>query len=188
MCRSPLHWFFTKLLGKEAGSTVKITALKSKYINSGKPMNFKAKSFVLFLILSQILVGCTSELIPFFATPTPTIMPTPTIDPLSSAKIVKTFWDALEAGDLETAMVYVDDDVVCSGYCHFSGKGTLRTYLQGYLDAGLVTQIGDLKAVGSIVTYSWEVSRNGLFLQHGEENEMMQVENGKIVYWANYHR
>jgi hypothetical protein len=101
--------------------------------------------------------------------------------------VVQAFWDALAAGDLETAMLYVDDDATCAGFCHFKGKQTFRSYLQGYLDAGYVTKIGDLKAIGSIVTYSWEVSRNGLFVRRGDI-ETMQVEEGKIVYWENNHR
>jgi hypothetical protein len=42
--------------------------------------------------------------------------------------------------------------------------------------------------VGSIVTYSWEVYRNGNFLRSGDGDEMMQVEDSKIVYWENQHR
>jgi hypothetical protein len=148
-------------------------------------MNFNVKFFALFLLLTQILAACTSGLIS--ATPTPTVVSTPTNDPLSSAKIVKAFWDALEAGDLDTVMTYVDDDIVCAGACHFKGKEVFRSYLQGYLDGGYITKIGDLKSVGSIVRYSWEVSRNGLFVRRGEGDEMMQVEDGKIIYWENYH-
>ena len=148
-------------------------------------MNFKVKFFVLFLLLTQILAACTGILAQ--PTPTPTVVPTPTNDPWSSAKIVKAFWDALEVGDLETAMTYVDDDITCAGACHFKGKEIFRSYLQGYLDGGYVTKIGDLKAIGSMVTYSWEVSRNGLFVIRGEDDEMIQVEEGKIIYWENYH-
>ncbi len=148
-------------------------------------MNMKAKFFILLIVLVSILSACTNGLA--FATPTPTVVPTPTTDPLLSAKIVQAFWDALAIGDIETAMTYVDDDIVCSGFCHFTGKVTFRTYLQGYLDGGYVTKIGDLKTIGSIVTYSWEVTRNGLFVRRGD-TEMMQVENGKIVSWENNHR
>lgn len=46
----------------------------------------------------------------------------------------------------------------------------------------------DVRNVGSIVTYSWEVYRNGNFLRSGDGDEMMQVEDSKIVYWENQHR
>jgi len=149
-------------------------------------MNIKVKLLVLLIVLAPVLAACANGFL--FATATPTVVPTPTVDPQSSAKIVKAFWDALGAGDLEAAMTYVDDDITCTGFCHFKGKQVFQSYLQGYLDAGYVTKIGDLKSIGSIVTYSWEVSRNGLFVRRGEDDEMMQVEDGKIVSWQNYHR
>jgi len=149
-------------------------------------MNIKLILLMLFIILAQILAACAGNLT--FTTPTPIVQPTPTNDPLSAAKVVQAFWDALEAGDLETAMLYVGDDITCSGFCHFSGKQVFQSYLQGYIDGGYVTKIGDLKTVGSIVTYSWEVHRNGFFLRRGEDDEVMEVENGKIIYWENYHR
>ncbi|HUE99854.1 MAG TPA: nuclear transport factor 2 family protein [Anaerolineales bacterium] len=149
-------------------------------------MNIKAKLLVLFIVLAQVLAGCANSL--SAAAGTPTAAPTPTSDPLLSAKIVQAFWDALEAGDLEKAMTYVGDDIECRVYCHLTGKATFQTYMQGYLNAGYLTRISDVKVVGSIVTYSWEVYRNGNFLRRGEDDEMMQVDDGKIVYWENYHR
>jgi len=149
-------------------------------------MNVKAKLFIIVVILSQVLAACGSSI--SAATSIPTEMFTPTADPRQAAKIVQAFWDALEAGDLETAMVYVADDVTCAGFCYFKGRETFRTYLQGYLDAGHTTKISDLKNVGGIVTYSWEVYRNGNFVRGGDGDEVMQVENNKIVYWENQHR
>ncbi len=149
-------------------------------------MNVKAIFLILFISLPLLFTACGSN--PLFASPTPTVMPTPTNDPLSAAKVVQAFWDALESGDLETAMVYVADDAKCSGFCYFTGKETFRSYLQGYLNAGYSTQISDVRNVGSIVTYSWEVYRNGNFLRRGDGDEVMEVEDGKIIYWENQHR
>jgi hypothetical protein len=148
-------------------------------------MNIKAIVFI-FLILALVLTACISSL----SSPTDTapIVPTPTTDPLQAAKVVQAFWDALEAGDLETAMVYIDDSASCTGYCYFTGKAAFESYLHGYLAAGHVTKISEVKSVGSIVTYSWQVYRNGNFVQGGDSDEMMQVEDGKIVYWENQHR
>ena len=149
-------------------------------------MNIRASSLILVVLLAQILAACAGNI--SAATLEPTAPVTPTIDPRQSAKIVEAFWDALGAGDLETAMVYVGDDVVCAGYCYFKGKATFRSYLQGYLDAGYSTKISDVRNVGGLVTYSWEVYRNGNFLRSGDSDEVMQVENGKIAYWENQHR
>jgi hypothetical protein len=140
---------------------------------------------LLSLILSQVLIACSGNSL--FAPATPTALPTPTNDPLSSAKVVQAFWDALEANDIETAMTYVSDDIVCRGQCYFKGKQIFRSYVQGYLDSGFVTKISDLKSIGSTVTYTWELYRNGLFIRRGEDDEIMEVEDGKIVYWENYH-
>lgn len=150
-------------------------------------MNIRAAHFILFILLVQLLAACGAGS-SLFADPTPTVAPTPTNDPLQSAKIVQAFWDALEGGDLETALVYLDEDAVCAGNCYFKGKATFQTYLQGYLAGGFTTKISDVKNVGSIVTYSWAVYRNGIFVQSGDGDEIMHVEDGKIVYWENQHR
>ncbi len=62
-----------------------------------------------------------------------------------------------------------------------------RAVFQSYMNGGYITKISDVKNVGNIVTYSWEVYRDGNFIQAGKGNEMMQVENGKIIYWENQH-
>jgi limonene-1,2-epoxide hydrolase len=150
-------------------------------------MNIRAALFILFVVMAQILAACGTGGLSV-ATSAPSVAVTPTTDPLQSAKIVQAFWDALETGDLETAMAYVGDEVTCAGFCYFKGKETFRSYLQGYLEAGHLTKISDVKSVGSIVTYSWQVYRNGNFVRGGEGDEIMQVEDGKIVYWENQHR
>jgi hypothetical protein len=147
-------------------------------------MNVKAIFLILFISLPLLFTACGSNSI--FAAPTPTVLPTPTNDPLSAAKVVQAFWDALNAGDLDTAMVYVSDEITCANYCHFSGKLIFQSYLQAFVNSGYSTKISDLKAVGNIVTYSWESYQNGLFQRRGEEDEMMEVEGGKIIYWENY--
>lgn len=149
-------------------------------------MNIKANILILFVILAQLLSACGSGALS--ATSVPTAYPTPTVDPFQSAKTVQAFWDALEDGDLDTAMVYVADNASCAGYCYFTGKPAFQSFLQGYLEAGFLTKISNVKSVGSIVTYSWAVYRNGNFVSSGESDEMMQVEDGKIIYWENQHR
>lgn len=149
-------------------------------------MKLKFRSAMLLLLLTQILLACGGS--GLFARPTSTPFPTPTNDPLSAARVVQAFWDAMAAKDLETALVYVHEDITCAVFCHFTGKEIFSSYLQGYLDAGYSTQISEIKTVGNIVTYSWAVYRNDLFLRRGEDDEMMEVENGKIIYWENYHR
>ena len=147
-------------------------------------MNVKAIFLILSISLPLLFTACGSN--PLFASPTPIVMPTPTNDPLSAAKVVESFWNALNAGDLDTAMVYVHDEIKCANFCHFSGRLVFESYLHGFVKAGYTTKIGDLKAVGNIVTYSWELYQTGLFQRRGEGDEMMEVEDGKIIYWENY--
>ena len=150
-------------------------------------MNIKAIIFsVIIALLAPILSGCRG--VGPAETSSPTVIPTPTVDPFESGRVVQAFWDALEAGDLDTALVYVDDKASCAGYCYFTGKPAFKSYLQGYLEAGFLTKISDVKSVGSIVTYEWSVYRNGNFVSSGQSDEMMQVEDGKIIYWENQHR
>ena len=105
-------------------------------------MNIKAIFTILSVfILAQILSACGS-LLPSVP-PTATVMPTPTIDPMQSAKIVQAFWDALEAGDVETAMAYLDDEAVCAGRCYFTGKAAFHYFLLGYLQASIGRRIGE---------------------------------------------
>jgi hypothetical protein len=87
-------------------------------------MNIKAILFILLiLIIAPVLTACGSSAP--LATSIPTVMSTPTTDPQQAARIVQAFWDALAAGDLETAMAYVGEDVTCAGFCYFKGKETL---------------------------------------------------------------
>jgi hypothetical protein len=150
------------------------------------PMNIKAAFLVSSLIVVSQILGACSSLSP--STPMPTAMPTPTADPKQPAKIVEAFWAALESGDVETAMVYLDENATCAGRCYFTGKSMFRAVFQSYHNGGYITKISDVKNVGSIVTYSWEVYRNGNFIQAGRGDEMMQVEDGKIIYWESQHR
>ncbi len=147
-------------------------------------MNVRVAALSLFLILAYLLTACGASSL--FAAPTPTPLPTPTNDPLYAARIVESFWNALNMGDLETAMVYVGEDIRCANFCYFTGRQTFQSYLQGYVKAGYTTKISDLKVIGGIVTYSWELYQNDLFQRRGEEDEMMEVKDGKIVYWENY--
>ena len=94
-------------------------------------MNVRASFMILVVLIAQVLSACASSA--FFPTSTPTAVPTPTTDPLEGAKIVQAFWDAMGAGDLETAMVYVADDASCEGFCYFKGKERFRSYLSSLI-------------------------------------------------------
>ena len=83
-------------------------------------------------------------------------------------------WAGLAAGDLETALSYVHEDIHCRGSCYLTGKPMFRSFLEGYLKSGYLTKISDVKNVGNLVTYAWDVYHNDLFVQSGAEAEFTQ--------------
>jgi ketosteroid isomerase-like protein len=102
------------------------------------------------------------------------------------ADVVKAFWAAMKAGDVDTAMAFVADDAKCKGSCYFTGKQSFQAYLQGYVNAGTMTEIGDLTVEGDTVRYPFKEYRNGL-LTNDSVPESMQIKDGKIIFWENLH-
>ena len=149
-------------------------------------MNIKLPWLISLALFAQLLSACSSP-IPS-AMPTPTMEPTPTADPFQAGKIVQAYWDALAASDLETALSYVHDDIRCRGSCYLTGKAMFRSFLEGYIKSGYLTKISDVKNVGTLVMYSWEVYHNDIFIQTGAEPEIMELKDDQIIYWENYHR
>jgi hypothetical protein len=111
--------------------------------------------------------------------------PTPIPPAASPEEVVQGFWDAMTAMDVEAAMLLVAEEFTCRGSCYFSGKTPLQAYLQGYLDSGNVTTISNLSVEGTVVTYDWEIIRNGVATSQGLGTESMTVENGLIMHWQN---
>jgi ketosteroid isomerase-like protein len=110
--------------------------------------------------------------------------------PLSGdpADIVQAFWEAMKAGDVDAAMAFVADDAKCQGSCYFSGKQSFQAYLQGYINSGTVTELGELTVQGDIVRYSYKEYRDGFLTNDSTLSpESMQIKNGKIIFWENLH-
>jgi hypothetical protein len=149
-------------------------------------MNIKLAWLLVLLLCAPFSSACSSALPP--VTPTSGPAPTPTADPLRAGKIVQAYWDALAAGDLETALSYVHEEIKCRGSCYLTGKPMFRSFLEGYLKSGYLTKISDVRTVGNLVTYAWDVYRNDLFVQSGAEAEFMEVKDDQIIHWENHHR
>ena len=105
-----------------------------------------------------------------------------TVDP---AAVVQSFWNAMAEGNLDAALTLVAEDAKCRGACYITGKASLHSFFQGYVDAGLVTEISDIAVDGDMVKYSYKVFREGLLVEEGAEPESMQVSDGKIILWNN---
>ena len=156
-------------------------------------MKTKNTFFILFIALcvAQILAACGSPAAEPTVAPTlvPTTVPAPTAtpEPADPAEVVQAFWAAMEAEDIDAAMAFVAEDAKCRGGCYFSGLDPFNAYLQGRINAGLVTQISDVKVEGDTVTYLYKVFRNGIEVEESAVGESMQVLNGKIILWNNLH-
>jgi len=149
-------------------------------------MNIRLPWLISLVLFAQLLGACSGTISP--ATPSATPELTPTADPFRAGKIVQAYWDSLAAGDLETALSYVHDDIRCRGSCYLTGKAMFRSFLEGYIKSAYLTKISDVKNVGTLVMYSWEVYRNDIFIQTGAEPEIMELKDDQIIYWENYHR
>jgi ketosteroid isomerase-like protein len=112
--------------------------------------------------------------------------PTAAIGSADPTEVVQAFWAAMKAGDVDTAMAFVADDAKCKGSCYFTGKQSFQAYLQGYVNAGTVTEIGELTVEGDTVRYPFKEYRNGL-LTNDSVPESMQIKDGKIIFWENLH-
>jgi ketosteroid isomerase-like protein len=106
-------------------------------------------------------------------------------DPL---EIVQSFWAAMKAGDVNAAMTFVADDAKCQGSCYFSGKQSFQAYLQGYINSGTITELGELTVEGDTVRYSYKEFRDGFLTNDSTKSpESMQIKDGKIIFWENLH-
>jgi limonene-1,2-epoxide hydrolase len=146
--------------------------------------------FTLFVLLVVGLIsGCAAPV----PTATPTAAPTstlpsptlasPTVSVVDPAAVVQGFWDALKAQDLDAAMTFVADDIQCRGMCYLNGKESLRFFLQGRLETGIVFEIHDLQVEGDTVNYLYDEFSPAGFLGNSDVEETMRVQDGKIVYW-----
>ena len=151
-------------------------------------MNTNRLLFILIVLLVLAMTACSAATPTSVPTAVPTIAPTsvPTSTPAPDpAAVVQSFWDAMGAGDLDGAMLLVAEDVKCRGTCYLSGTESFRSLLQGYINAGLTTEISDLKVEGDTVSYFYKVLRNNVVVEESAEVETMQVLDGKILLWNN---
>lgn len=159
-------------------------------------MNTKRYLFILFVTLcvAQVLAACgspaTPAALPSEPTSVPTSLPAPTAtpEPIDPTEVVQGFWAAMEAGDVDAAMAFVADDAKCKGSCYFTGKQSFQAYLQGYINSGRVTDLGELTVEGDTVRYPFNDYRNGLIMYENSEPESMQIKDGKIIFWENLHQ
>lgn len=129
-------------------------------------MRSKLSYVVLVIILIQGLSACTNA---------STAISNP-------EEIVQGFYQALNDGDLQTAMTFIADDIECRGHCYITGKDSFQTFVQGNIDDNDQFEISELRVAGDKVTFNYTIQRGDSVLARGVDS-VMQVQVGKIIYF-----
>lgn len=100
----------------------------------------------------------------------------------SADEVVQGFYQAMNDGDLESAMTFIADDMECRGYCYITGKDSFQTFIQGNIDHNDQFEISELKIDGDKVTFNYVIRRGDFILARGLDS-VMQVQDGQIIYF-----
>ena len=136
-------------------------------------MKSKGTWIVLFTILMQGLSACTSI---------STVTVTPTPEAAGPEEIVRSFYEAMNNGDLGTAMTFIADDIACRGHCYITGKSSFQTFIQGNIDHNDQFEISNLRINGDKITFDYVIYRGDAVSARGVDS-VMQIQAGKIVYF-----
>lgn len=149
-------------------------------------MLYRVKSTIILLVLG-LNSGCTAPVQIITTVPElklilpPAMLPAAIADP---AEVVQGFWEAMNARDLDGAMIFIADDVQCRGACYLNGKEAVQRLIQAIFKLVLVVkiEIHDLQIEGDTVTYIVDYySREDVI--KSSTIEVMRVQDGKIIYW-----
>jgi len=101
--------------------------------------------------------------------------------PAEQIWLVQQYYTLVNAGDLESAMSFVADDVKCRGACYLTGKTSYQAYVQGIINGGGRKELSDFTVDGDKVTYLYAFyNKNGSdVIISGAE--FMQFNDGKII-------
>jgi ketosteroid isomerase-like protein len=102
--------------------------------------------------------------------------------PYAPGLVYQAYYDAINAGDIATAMTFVTDNVVISDpNGTTSGKEAVSAYWQGLADAGFTFEIVEMDVRGNRVYNSYRVLQNGSLIDEGDDGIGI-IENGLIVF------
>ena len=126
--------------------------------------NLMIVSLVAVLVLA--LVGCGST------TPAST-------DP---ATIVKNYYDAIAAKDLDKVMSFLADDALLTNpQGKFQGKEAIRPYMQGLIDDGFHSENSNYRESNGEVRYDYKVYFGDELVDQNTDG-LTIVQDGKIVF------
>jgi DNA-binding beta-propeller fold protein YncE len=159
-------------------------------------MNTKRMLFILFITLcvAQALAACGTAVPTAPASEPTTALPVSTAESLVAATaepaiivkmtdpaaVARDFYKALNAGNIETAMALVSEDVKCRGACYLNGKTSFRSFMQGGINMGGRVELNDLQVDGDKVSYNW-TAYNTDDVPVALGTESLQIQNGLII-------
>ena len=100
----------------------------------------------------------------------------------SPDEIVQGFYQAMNDGDLETALTFIADNIECRGHCYITGKVSFQAFIQSNIDHNDQFEISDLKVDEDKVTFNYIIHRENAVLARGV-NSVMEIQDGKIIYF-----
>lgn len=144
---------------------------------------------VILLIVLVAIGGCTSQEVQPTPTEEPPVPPTATSVPVSAA--VVGYAERLNAGDLEGALAYFDDNAMFyvlglppTGTEILTGKEQIRTMLEENIASHFKMEVEVLSVVGDVVnarTTTWHDFTRELGVAPLEATEVYVIEDGKIA-------
>src|SRR5690242_10264378 len=132
-------------------------------------------------LLVMLLSACGGAVT---ATPAEVTAPTSApaaVEPPGPAAIAQSFYQAMNAADIDAAMALVAEDVKCRGACYLNGKESFRSFMQGSINMGGHVELSDLQVDGNKVSYRWTAyNTDNIPVAYGTET--LQVESGLIGF------
>lgn len=144
----------------------------------------KRMLYIVFVIFGQFLAACGAPATQ--AAPEPTLVPTSMPDPVQPDPIavVQAFFTARNAKDIDAAMALVAENARWRGTPTLTGKASIRSFLEGDVNAGYTNEISDLRSTKDRVTFTWSAYLNGTLQVTGEDTFV--VEDGLITTFESY--
>ena len=105
----------------------------------------KGNTVALISVLTVLLVSACAS-------------PQPITEPVA---VIEAFFEALNEGDLDTAMSFVADDARFITVAAFVGKADIRDFYQESLDLGFQAELSDLRADGDNVSWMVKLTVGG---------------------------
>jgi hypothetical protein len=129
-------------------------------------------------LLTQLLSACALGA----AGPDTEVAPTAEHAAPAPADIVQGFYAAVNAGDLEAALLLVSDDAQCRGHCYLDGKAAFRPFVQATIEDGSRFVLSNLRVSGELVGFDYLLYQGGRVSARGVDCEM-RVVDGRITHY-----